>query len=182
MPPTNDPPSAEALQWAMDAAASAAPAPCRRIAYHGTTRRRWAQRLPSPSTLYFATTITEAARYAYEGAAAEEADGHPPRPMVYEVTICDLAGMELGPDWGWSEATETTPWWESANEACGFTARGDVEALKARMRQSLDWRRLARVHEIIIARLAKPGSGSGRSEAEVRLSLRPKFGPADTPR
>jgi len=179
MTPKPEPATAALLQAAMDAAPRA---PANKLAYHGTTRRRWAERQPSPSTLYLATTVDEAATYAYEAAAAEQEDGHPPRPMVYEVTLSDLAGMELGPDWGWLDATDATPWWESANEVSGFTAHGDVEALKARMRPSLDWRRRVRAFEAAVTRLCKPGSGDGRTENELRAAMRPRFAPEDGPR
>lgn len=102
----------------------------KQIVFHGTSKRKWKQRRRGEQTLYLVNDLKEAASYAFEEAACDEGEGLSPHPIVLAIAIGELDGLEFGPDWGWSEATEESTWRDSLDAVGSFTVRGDVERYK----------------------------------------------------
>lgn len=98
--------------------------------YHGTTWEQWWKPQRGRTTIYLTDDPVEAAKYAYEQGERDELEGLSPKPLVLRVKLEDLEGLELGPDWGWSEATEATTWKESLEAVGSMSVTGRIEPLK----------------------------------------------------
>lgn len=100
------------------------------MVFHGTSERSWKKPGKGDDILYLVGDPGEAASYAYEEAARDEEDGYAPKPIVLAIRIDALRGLQFGPDWGWSEATEESTWKDSMKAVGSFTVQGKVENYK----------------------------------------------------
>lgn len=100
------------------------------ILYHGTSDYQWANQ--KSDTLYLTRDREDAARYADEAVVGDfyELDGReweegmemPSSAIIVEFRGSDLIALQdrFEPDWGWEQAEETTPWWESLQAVGSF--------------------------------------------------------------
>jgi len=103
-----------------------------KVVFHGTSERQWRRRAIGNQSLYLATSLQDAANYAYEAAAQDENAGFAPRPLVLSIDIRDLKGLEFEPDWGAYGVTEATTWKQTMDSVGSFVVSGAVEKYKSK--------------------------------------------------